>query len=791
MLKNYFKLAYRQLLKNKLSSIINISGLSVAIGCSIIFFLLLYLEYTSDHFHKNAENIYMVVYTLKGDEKAHRWGDSPEPLGPALKADFPQIERVLRVTDRTAKLAYKNKIFNETIRFVDPCFMDMFTFPLKLGIKTEPKDQNWIIISEPIAIKYFGSLNPLGEQITIILNKNHRKTFFVRGVAEKFPINASFHFGILASYKVLKGINPPVSNQWAKFTGATFIQLSPKAKVSSIAGQTGKYVQLQNKASLDRPIKSFGFEPLPTLSWESQNIKKSISSGSTPEALIIFFLIGIILLVQACFNYVNIALASGTQRLREIGIRKVVGGRRFQLVKQFLGENLLLCLLALVAGLLLTEFLLLPGFFELTGHHETVSLLYFFNNQHVWIFLVGLLLLTALCAGAYPALYISRLKPVSIFAGKFKIKSKKRFSSVLLSIQFGVTFLIICLVITFWQNNNYQLKREWGYNQEHVISIPLEKGEQFRILKNALDQNPNVSATAGSTHHIGRFTQHAVVEIEAQKHEVIRFDVGLKYLETLGIRLKEGRFFNPQLSTDLDTALVVNQQFIKKTGWEKPLGKAVRFEHKIYKIIGVVENFHYQSFYEEIEPVFVRLVDEKKFNYFTMRLPAGTGLEAVTSIEETWKRLFPDSPYRAFFQDSVFDNAFRSNEQITKIFAATAFITLIISCMGLFGLVSLMISKQLKELSIRKILGASVSQISMLISRRYILLLSFSILLTLPFAYGLLNGLLDGIYRYHMSLGVLPFIVGVLILLFTAILTIASQIYKAAVQNPIDSLRYE
>ncbi len=791
MLKSYFKLAYRNLLKNKLSSIINIVGLSVAIGCCIVFFLLLDLEYTSDRFHENAENIFMVVYSLEGDKSARRWGDSPQPLGPALEDEFPQVTRVVRVADRSGAMRYENKVFNESIRFVDPGFLDMFTFPLMLGNKQALSDNNAVVLSEAIAVKYFGEEDPVGRQIVITFNKKYKETFFVRGVAEEFPFNASFSFNILASYKKLDDISEMNVNDWETVTRATFIQVNNHSDISAISAQMDRYVQRQNVACIDRPVASFMFEPLPTLSWESQDIERSISSGSTPQVLIMLFIIGLFLLLQACVNYVNIAIASGARRFKEIGIRKVVGSHRFQLVNQFLGENLLLCFLALIGGLFLTEFILLPGLFAITGSPEKASLFEFHSNIHLWLFLVSLLLFTGFGAGAYPALYVSRLKPVSILKGRLKIGGKKRFTHILLSFQFGITFLILCLVVTLWQNNQYQIKRDWGYNQEHVINIQLEKGEQFEVLKNEIIQNPNVIQTAGTVRPIGRYRQQAVVEIAANKHEVIRFDVGFNYLETLGIRLRKGRFFDPSLSTDRDAALVVNEKFVDEMGWQHPLEQTVRFDNKIYNVIGVTDDFHYASFFEEIKPAIMHLAPDESIGYFSVRVQAGTGVQSMSAFRETWSKLFPDSPYNAFVQNSVFDSAFRNNATMTQIIAATASIALIISCMGLFGLVTFMISKRLKELSIRKVLGASDVTVANLIARRFVIILTVSILLTLPVGYNFLNELLDGVYRYRMPLDASPFVIAAMIVLSTAILTIASQVYKAAVRNPIDALRYE
>ena len=791
MFRNYIKTAIRNIKKQKLSSFINIFGMSVAISCSIIFFLMLDIQYTSDNFHKNRDNIFLAGYFLTGDQKFQKWGDSPAALGPALKSDFPHIEKAVRVADLKGVFQYEDKVLTELIRFVDPDFLDMFTFPLKFGDKKSLLNKNAVILSRDISDKYFGKSNPVDKQVTIIFNKNQKETFIIKGVADKFPENSSFSFDILVSFEKFLDFLSNDYNRWSGFISATFIQVKNSEEISNISTQMGKYIQRHNAENIDRPIKSFFFEPLKTLSWNSQKIRNSIASGSTPEALIMLFIIGLFLLLQACFNYVNISLAAAAKRLREIGIRKVVGSRRSQLVNQFLGENLLLCFLALIVGILFTEFIFLPGLSEISGSTEDISLTHFFGNFHLWAFFVVLLFLTGIGAGFYPAFYISRLKPVNIFRKKTKLSGKKRITNVLLTFQFGIAFLIICLVLAFWQNNIYLSKQDWGYDHEHVFCIGLEEGDQFFLLENAVVQNPEVTQTAGTLNHIGKSAKRVVVEIDAKKHEVVQFAAGYNYLETMGIRLKEGRFFHPAFSSDINSSIVVNEQFLKKADWYNALNKTVRFNNTIYKVIGVVEDFHYEYFFEKIHPVIFQLAPEQKFRYLVARTRPGSVEQTRDNFKKIWLDLFPDSPFNGFYQKTVFESGIRNTETITKIFASVAGITMVISCMGLFGLASLMISRRTKELSIHKVHGASLIRIAGLVSKKFIIILALAIVLAAPSGYFFLKNLMDAVYMYHMPLGVLPFIVGAVFVILTALLTISSQIYKSAVQNPINALRYE
>lgn len=791
MLKSYFKIAWRSLRRNRLSSIINISGLSVAIGCSIVFFLFIDREITTDRFHENAENIFLVGYTLEGDKSQHRWGDSPLPLGPALEAAFPQVRRAIRVADRGVTIRYGENVFREAIRFADPDFLEMFSFHLKLGDRTALADENALVLSEAMAVKYFGDENPIGRELVVTFDEAHKQAFVVKAVARKFPVHASFSFNILASFEKLQNAGLVETGDWATMLRATFIEVNKPEDLATIASRLQTFIDRQNTAQIDRPIASFIFEPLSTLSWESQEIRRSISSGSTPEILIMLFVIAMFLLLQACFGYVNISLAAASTRFKEIGIRKVAGSKRSQIVMQFLGENLLLCSIALLVGLMLAEYFFLPGFFKILGTEQSFYLADFFSGVHLWFFFAVLLLLTAVGAGAYPALYISRLKPVAALKGNLKIRSKNKFTRFLLSLQFGIAFTITCLVVAFWQNNRYQQQRAWGYNQQHVLNVRVDGGAQFEVFENAVAQNPDILSVAGSVHPVGRTEQQAVVEIMAKKYEVLRFDVGQNYLETLGIRLASGRFFDPTLSTDRDAAIVVNRQFVDEIGWQDPLGQTIRFDNKIYQVVGVTENFHYADFFEEIKPLFFRLAAEASFTFLSVRVRAGTGVRSAEVLEQTWQDLFPDVPYEAFFQDSVFENAFHSNEVMTRVFSALAAITLLITCMGLFGLVVLVIAKQMKNLSIHKVFGASMLQIARLASKRFVALIFLSILLAIPGSYIFLTQLLDGMYRYHITVGAAPFLFAGFVVMLTALATFASQVYKAASANPVESLKHE
>ena len=698
---------------------------------------------------------------------------------------------MVRVTDIVGAVRYREKVFMESVRFVDPGFFDMFTFPLRMGHKDVLNAHDGLILSQEVAYKYFGNENPIGKQFVLIFDGTQRLSFFIKGVAEKFPQNASFSFNILAPFELYMNIRKLKSDDWNENVKATFIQVNNPNDIRGIESQMKQYIARQNEANIERPIRAFSYEPLETLSWESQEINGSISSGSTPQILILLFVIGLFLLLQACVNYINITLSSAARRMREIGIRKVVGAVKRELVFQFLSENIFMCLISLIFGLLITQSLLLPGLMMITGNVDDISLFGFFRNIRLWFFLIVLLVFTGIGAGIYPALVIARFEPVKVLKGILKIGGKKRLTGLLLAFQFSITFLILSLVFILLQNNTYQKERNWGYDQDNLIGIYL-KHEQFGILWNHLVQNSNIVQIAGTRDHIGRSGQHSIVMVENDKHEVVRFDVGENYLETMGIRLSSGRLFDRQIGEKSVSDILVNQQFAQVLGWKDAIGKVVRFDNQYYHVIGTVEDFHYRSFFETIDPVMIRLVPSTAFRYLICRTHENSTVQVYQDVQTVWRDIYPDMIFNGFYQESVFDHMFQNNNVITNILAATASITLIISCMGLFGLVYLLISNRLKDLSIHKVLGASDIKIAHLITHRYFYLMIISVLIALPPSLFLVKALLEGAYHtYHIPISPLPFMSAAFIVFFTAFLTIIYHVYGAATRNPIDAIRYE
>lgn len=788
MLANYFKMSYRSLFKNKLYGFISVFSLSMAIGAVISIFLLGDIVFNLDTFHANGGNIFQIQNVISRDGEKKIWSRGPAPLGPALKNNFAQIKHSIRVAEANGVMKYKDKVFDENFRFVDDEFFEMFTFPLLRGNKSSIANKDAVILAEEIATKYFGEESPIGKQITITLNDGRSSSYFVQGVAKKFPINAGFVFNILLNYQNYENANQVNIGDWKHKTSATFVQLNDPRDIEIIKSKMTQYIKLQNSVDADWQIEEFLFVPFLDLATTNYEIRDPITISVNPVGLLVFFLIGIFLLMVACINYINIALASTSKRLKEIGIRKVLGSKKWEIVKQFIGENILLCFIALIVGLFLTQILFLPVFSTLGSIPPLENMIF---NAHLWLFLPVLLFFTALLSGAYPAFFISSYQPANIFNGEKRSRSKKLLTRISLTLQFIFTFILITFALIVNRNAEYQRNLDWGYNQEHIIVVPLSDKKQFDLYKNEIVTNPHIINIAGANQHIGKGTGTAIIEIDDKKFETRRFEVGTNYLETMGVRLKDGRFFNPDLITDRTQSVIVNEQFVKNLSLKDPIGTYISINNLNFLIIGVVENFHYRNFMSKIEPVVIHLSEENNFNYLIAKIEKGISVQTFEQLKEKWKQLLPDKPNKAFYQDQVFESYFQGEEKISKLFFFFAFIALIISCMGLFGLASVNIANQTKEIAVRKVLGAEKFGLIKLINKQFVILLLIAMIIATPLAYQMTKSVMDAMHGFHLPITTIHFIFTSIIILFTAILTTSSLIYRAACINPAEALKYE
>ena len=792
MLTHYIKTAARSFRKNKAVSFINVVGLSFAVGCAVVLFLFIDLQVNMDAFHEHADAIYLVESVIESSGEVQTWGHSPVPLGPALQQAAPQVERVVRMDRSQAAMRYEALIFNETVSFVDPAFFDMFTFPLQYGNTEALADQNSLILSAQIAEKYFGDANPVGEQVTLTFNDKQVESFTIQGVAEKVPHNASFGFNVLVTYAKQQELGHDLSD-WGSLTAATFVQLEPSADIKTLESHAASYIELQQIATPDRPIARFLLDPLRQVPTRALNLRESPLAMIHPVTAWFSGIMALMILSISCFNYVNFAIVAATRRAKEIGIRKVVGSYKWQLVVQFMGENLVLGFIALVLGVILTATLFIPGLNTMidgAGFALNIT-----ENGDLWIFLALVLTVTAIGAGLYPALYISGFQPVKVLKGIQTIRGKNRLTRVLLTVQFVVSFVLLAFAIATIQSANAQRSRDWGYHQQQTLVIPFKDASQYVALKNEIAHYPHILNQAGAADHIGQGGRNAVVKINGQPAEVKRFDVGFTYLEVMKLRLKEGRFFDEQLQSDVASSVLVNETFIQEVlkkdelFTETALGQAVHFGGQPVEIIGVVEDFHYEPFLFKVEPVVLRVVDEAALRYLAVDVQPGMVAKTSDYLKATWSRLIPDIPYEGFFQDGIFDSYFRGMDRGATIFLFIGGVALFIAMMGLFGLVPLTIAKRMKEISIRKVMGASLWDVVKLIQKDLVIVLVLAVAFGGVISFFATNALLSVMMADAWTPGGWTFVLPAGLILGIAFAASFVGIYRGATVNPIDVLR--
>lgn len=793
MLFSYLKLALRNLYKYKLYSFINIMGLGVAIACGVVAYVNYQFSQSYDNFHENADRIANISsYKILNNNRIN-WSITPMPMGQAIRNDIPGVEGLTRISRSFGTLRYDEQVFNERFYFVEEDFFKIFDFELLYGEGEILKDKGAIVIDEELAGKYFGDRNPVGQQMTLSFDGEKQFDVFVRGVTRKAPKNSSLQFSALLPLERIAELRGVDLQDWESWASATMILTSENVSFDQIEEQLQSYKQLSNQANPDWQIEGFYLMPLRRLALDSRELRGDPFQSAMPASSIVGpSVVALLILLLACFNYVNTAIASSAPRLKEIGIRKVVGGVRKQLIVQFLGENLVLCMFALFLGLVLAE-IFVPAYDSLWPM-VTLKMNYS-DDPGLLIFLVLLLGITAVAAGAYPAFYISRFKPVAILRGKQKLGGTNSLIRVLLTIQLALSMSGIILGLVFKNNAEYIRTADLGFAKEQVIIIPVNNDRTYTAMKNEIASHPDIVSIAGSQSQIALSVSRIEIEAGDIKSEVTLFRIGENYLETLKMQLVDGRALNVNQQTDIKQSVLVNETMMRELKWDSPADKYVKVKESDgvteYAVVGVVADFKYNSVWRKVQPTMLSLVPPEDYRYLTVRFESQDLRGISNYLQETWKQLFPNLPYDGFFMDELQAEAIQVTESIKTISLYIAIISVLIAGMGLFALVSLNIAKRTKELGIRKVLGASVMSVGKLISREFVYLLIIATFLAAGFGYFMVNMLLDSIYAYYTNFGPAPFIISSLIVALVALLTVSSQVFRIATLNPVMALRDE
>lgn len=789
LFSNYLKFGFRSIQRNVLISAINIFGLAIAIGVALTTFIFIDLQLNFNEFLDNRDRIYQVINRVQEEGQDRIWADSPLFLGSRLMEDHPSVAATVRIENMGGSVRYQDKVLNERLVFVDNTFLDVFDFPVLEGNPDALKDNDRIVISQQIAEKYFDDISAVGKDVEIKFQNNNVKRFTVGAVLQAYPYNSSFKFGIMLPFESIYTIGLKANkHDLGDMIDATFVLLHEGQNIDNIRTSYESYMTDYNGSDPEWKILNFQEMALSDIPIKGGNIYSSIIPTTTPETLITLGVIALLLLGMASFNFMNISITGISKRLKEIGIRKVMGGVRGQIIYQFIIENILLTMIALMAGTLISYFLITPGFDALV---IGLDINFRTNEWESMILFYGIMLLgISLSSGAYPAFYVSKFEPVSVLKGTSKLKGKNLFSKILLGFQFFMAFITIVGCFVFTDQSLYLMNKEWGYDPEDVMFVRVRDQETYERLRNELIGHDNVLALAGATGQVGWSNPKESFEMLEQQFAIRAYGVTQSYAEILGLSLKEGRFLSDR-EEDQQFSVVINETFVERMGWEDTIGKTIPFRGQNKTVVGVVHDFYYTEYYELIDPIIIYGLSDEEVRYFSVKTKPGRMEEVDLQMRELWLEINPNDMYGRNLQSQVFDDFYRETSANIAIVVFLSSIAIILACLGLYGLIAFHIQAKLKEFSVRKVLGATPGSIARIASQQYSWIILSAFVIGAPLgALGILQ-LIKGIFPDPKPVAALPFIAALVIVIITLLLTVTGQVRRAINVNPATILRNE
>ena len=786
MIRNYFRIALRNLLKNKAFSFLNISGLAIGMASAVLILLWIRNEVSFDRFHRNADYIYEAWNRGQMDDKIQCWNNTPKILGLTLKKDYPEVESLARTVKTWFVTSVGTKKISTESMLVDPEFLKIFSFPLKQGNRNTALDNpNSVLITEKMAKRMFGEEDPMNKTLRV-----DTMNYTVSGILKDLPSNTRFSFDFLVNWNMVKtlGWDDP---SWGNNSVNTFVQLKQEVNPQIFNAKIRTISQVQSKGEVKEEVF---LHPLNKWHLYSRFENGHISGGEI-ETVRLFMLVAAFILLIACINFMNLSTARSEKRAKEVGIRKVSGAYKSALIMQFLGESLFISTISGILGLFLVQ-AFLPSFNLMIGKVLVLP----YANIYFWLYAVLFILITGLLAGSYPAFFLSSFKPVSVLKGKFKnSQSLVTPRRILVVLQFSFAIILIISTLVVVQQIRYAQQRDAGYNRSqlvyHYMTGKLNK--KYPMLKNELLQSGVVSMvnrTSWPLTQIWSDTWDLSWQGKSpyDKTDFDRFSADENLVSLAGLKLIMGRDMDlVKFPTD-STAALLNESAVKTMGFKNPIGQLISDDKITYHVIGVVKNFILTSPYDPIKPMMIEgVASNSGFNVVNMKLVAGTNMQAnLHKIEQILKKYNPDYPFEYHFVDEDYARKFEDTQRTATLSALFAGLTILISCLGLFGLASFMAVQRTKEIGVRKVLGASVLNLWQLLSKDFVVLVFISLCLAIPMAYYFMHNWLLG-FEYRTQLSWWIFASAGLGAVAITLLTVSYQSIKAALANPVNSLRSE
>lgn len=803
MIKNYLKIALRNIRKHKGTSFINIAGLAIGIACSILIILFVTYERSYDRFHDKADRIYrLAVKASLGDTKINQTFSSSE-IFRRLLVDFPEIEKGVKFLDfdRTQVVLNEKTFYESRFYAVDSTFYEIFTIPLIFGNpETVLTDPNTMVISKDTALKYFGDTDVVGKTLGADFSRGiGHIDFQITGVSENVPDNSHFHYDLLVSSASFPAF---VNNTgWSSNNFITYLLLEEGTSKTWFDEKLKEFMRRQAgperyDAALARgDFWEFFLQPITSIHLNS-DLNGEFEANGNKTYVFIFSVIGVIILLIACINFMNLSTAKSSLRAREVGLRKVVGSSRNKLMRQFLSESVLLSFISLALGLVIVQ-ILLPVYRNFIGRELHLR---YFDNILVIPSLLLLGLAVGVISGSYPAFFLSSFKPISALRGNTgSSKGSSFLRNILVVFQFAISiFLIIGTLVVFKQLKFFQNTR-LGFDKEQVLVVrnPDALGSKVAPFKEALRRNSYIINVAGSNTLPGISFSNIGFGAEGVDNS---FTLNLcicdyNFLDTLKMDMAQGRFFSREFPTDSHAA-ILNEKASKLLGWDNPIGKKINNwsqERGNFTVIGVINDYHYESLHQEIRPQALFLIGgyyDRIESYISVRLNTENVSETVKFVGSTWNAFAPGKPFEYSFLDRDYDNLYTNERQTRSLFSIFSLLAIFIACLGLFGLAAFVADRKTKEIGIRKILGSSVTKIVNNLNKSFVKWVLIANLIAWPAAWYIMNKWLQN-FAYRIELSWWMFVLAAVLALLVALLTVSFQSIKAALKNPADALRYE
>lgn len=806
MLRNYIKIAFRNLWKDKTFTLLNLLGLSTAFAVAVLLGMYAFFELSYDSFHENTTSLYQVYYTEQIPEGIEANEPQSVPFAPALKEEVPGVAQITRYNGKGVLVIFGEKELRMSAAYVDPSFFSMFSFPILKGKEQDSiADKSTVSITEHAANRIFGSEEPIGKTIRVI-TEGEEKLFTVSALVEDFPDQSSLKFDLALDFSNQASFSyADIKDDWSKENHEVYIQLEQGVTAAQFEKATEPFAQLHYQDEMAaakrdgaQPDKNGLYKQIRLLPFQDVSYTNFDSGIASIEKTMPYLVLGVgfLILFIACVNFINMSIAKSSQRLREIGMRKTLGAGKGQLFFQFWGESVLIFLAAALLGGLLA-FLLLEPFKTLFSTRASFEAI--FTLKIIAVFVLGFMLIT-LIAGGYPALLLSKLGTLQALKGKLNLTRKNNVRDVLMVVQFGIAILLISGTFVLWQQIDFMRNKNLGFNKEQVISLPLNgkrsDAQAIQLLRNKLQNRSEILNVTAANNILGlgrdgsSMTSQMGFEHQGRVVETHILMVDYDYPETLDMELVAGRSFKRGYASD-SLAVLINEKMAAQLPEENPLETRFILDDSLaYQVVGVLKDYNFQKLNTAVEPLTVFLKPNWNMHYAYIKAAPNKAANALELVENTWKEIEPNANFLGSFLDENIDRTFKVEKKMATMITSGSILAIILSCIGLFAISLLIVAQRRKEIGVRKVIGASVLNITVMLSKDFLKLVGISFAIAAPLGWWLAYNWLQD-YANHVTLNIWIFIAAGFAALVIALVTISLRTIKAALQNPVKSLRTE